>query len=129
MRFIPTRIHGILDYVVGALLVVSPWLFDFDFGGAETWLPIILGAGAIAYSLITDYELGLVPKLSMRTHLTLDLVSGILLALSPWIFGFADRVVAPHLLIGLFEIAAALTTVTSPSSGPQRPYNVRPTGA
>ena len=47
MRFIPTKVHGILDYVVGALLAVSPWLFQFNRGGAETWIPVLLGAGAI----------------------------------------------------------------------------------
>jgi hypothetical protein len=37
MRFIPTRIHGFLDYAVGVLLIVVPWLFGFAAGGAETW--------------------------------------------------------------------------------------------
>jgi hypothetical protein len=36
MRMIPTRVHGVLDYLVGALLVAAPWLFDFNRGGAET---------------------------------------------------------------------------------------------
>ena len=38
MRFISTRVHGILDYLMGPLLIASPWLFDFDNGGAETWV-------------------------------------------------------------------------------------------
>jgi SPW repeat len=40
----------------------------------------------------------------------LDLGSGILLAVSPWLFGFADQVWAPHLVIGLIEIGTALMT-------------------
>ena len=55
MRFIPTRIHGVLDYAVGVLLVAAPWLFGF----------------------------------------------------APWVW-------APHLVIGLFEIGAALLTRTAP---------------
>jgi hypothetical protein len=115
MRFIPTRIHGIMDYLMGALLIAAPWLFDFADGGAETWIPVILGAGAILYSLMTDYELGASRTISMRTHLTLDLMSGILLAASPWIFGFSDYVYLPHLVLGILEIGASLFTKREPT--------------
>ncbi len=112
MKVISTRAHGVLDYVVGGLLIASPWLFDFARGGVETWLPVILGAGAILYSLVTDYELGAVRKLSMRSHLWLDALSGVLLAASPWLFGFAEYVYLPHLIIGLAEIGVAMMTKT-----------------
>ncbi len=115
MRFIPTRLHGVLDYLVGALLIAAPWLLNFDRGGAETWVPVVLGVGALLYSLFTDYELGLVCRLSMGTHLGLDAASGLLLAVSPWLFGFSEFVFWPHLILGLFEVLAALTTRTRPS--------------
>ncbi|HUC82664.1 MAG TPA: SPW repeat protein [Flavisolibacter sp.] len=118
MRFLSTKVHGYLDYIVGALLIAAPWLLDFDRGGAETWVPVIMGAGAIIYSLLTDYELGATRGISMRTHLTLDLMSGILLAASPWIFGFADYVYLPHLVLGIFEIGASLMTSRHPVYGP-----------
>src|SRR5688572_20591658 len=114
MRFIPTKIHGILDYLVGVLLAVSPWLFQFNRGGAETWIPVLLGAGAILYSLFTDYEWGVSRKLSMPTHLLLDLLSGAFLAASPWIFGFAEYVYLPHLIFGLLEIGVSLMTKRQP---------------
>ncbi len=118
MRFLSTKVHGYLDYIVGALLIAAPWILGFDRGGAETWVPVILGAGALVYSLMTDYELGAARGISMRTHLMLDLMSGVLLAASPWIFGFADDVYMPHLLLGIFEIGASLMTKTQPSYGP-----------
>src|SRR4051794_24660598 len=99
MRVIPTRVHGVLDYVVGALLIAAPWLFHFNYGGAETWVPVVLGAGAILYSLCTDYELGILRLIPMPAHLMLDLGSGVLLALSPWLFGFHERVWAPHVVV------------------------------
>ena len=37
-----------------------------------------------------------------------------MLALSPWLFGFADRVLWPRLIVGLWEIGAGLTTRTVP---------------
>jgi hypothetical protein len=114
MRVIPTRVHGILDYLVGALLAVAPWLFQFNRGGAETWVPVLLGAAAILYSLFTNYEWGVSRKIAMPTHLTLDLISGILLAVSPWLFGFADEVYLPHLIFGLLEIVVSLMTKRQP---------------
>jgi hypothetical protein len=117
MRFIPTRVHGMMDYLVGILLIAAPWLFNFDRGGAETWVPVLLGAGAIVYSLFTDYELGMVRRLSMPTHLMLDLGSGILLALSPWLFGFSEYVWEPHLIVGLIEIGTSLMTRRVPDTG------------
>lgn len=116
MRFIPTKVHGALDYLVGLLLIASPWIFDFAYGGAETWIPVALGAAAIVYSLFTDYEWGLSRKLSMPAHLTLDLLSGVLLAASPWLFGFADTVYKPHLILGILEIGASLLSSKHPST-------------
>ena len=115
---IPTKVHGYLDYGVGALLIAAPWLFDFAQGGAETWVPVILGIAAILYSLFTDYELGVTRGISMGTHLTLDMLSGLLLAASPWIFGFADIVYVPHLVLGILEIGASLLTKREPAYGP-----------
>ena len=119
MQIIPTKIHGILDYLVGVLLLIAPWLFGFADGGIAQWLPIILGAGVIAYSLITDYELGVASVLSMPAHLGLDIAGGILLAVSPWLFGFADRVFWPHLLVGLIEIGTAAMTKRHPDTTPR----------
>lgn len=115
MRFIPTSIHGVLDYLVGALLIAAPWVFGFASQGPDTWIPVVLGAGAIGYSLFTDYELGLVRRIGMKTHLGLDFGSGLLLAVSPWLFGFAEHVWVPHVVFGILEIGAALSTETTPA--------------
>jgi len=113
MRVIPTRTHGMLDYLVGILLIAAPWVFGFADGGPEQWIPIILGAGAIAYSLITDYEMGIARLIPMPVHLWLDLISGIVLAASPWLFDFADEIWWPHVILGLFEIGDSLMTRTA----------------
>jgi hypothetical protein len=117
MRFISTKTHGVLDYLTGLLLIAAPWLLGFAEGGAETWVPVILGAGALLYSLMTNYELGAMKVFSMPMHLMFDLFSGIFLAASPWIFGFADRVYLPHLILGIFEIGASLMTDKVPYRG------------
>lgn len=125
MRFISTKTHGVLDYLVGLLLIAAPWLLGFAEGGAETWVPVILGAGALVYSLMTNYELGAVKVFSMPTHLMFDLLSGIFLAASPWIFGFADVVYLPHLILGILEIGASLMTDKVPYRGTDRAHSGR----
>ena len=118
MRWLSTRVHGYLDYIVSVLMIAAPWLFDFAKGGAETWIFVILGASAIAYSLFTNYELGISRTISMRTHLLLDIVSGILLAASPWLFNFSEDVWAPHVFFGVFEILVAAITKPEATHGP-----------
>src|SRR5690606_3176170 len=98
----------------------APWLFGFYAGGAETWVPVILGLGTIVYSLLTNYELSIRHMISMRTHLTLDVPSGILLAASPWLFGFASYVWEPHLIVGIIEIGVAAMTQKEPFAEKRR---------
>ncbi len=111
---IPTRIHGILDYLLGLLLIASPWVFGFDDEGTAKWVPIVLGAGVLLYSLLTDYEFGAVRAIPMSVHLMLDFAGGVVLAASPWIFGFSDEVWVPHLVLGLIEIGTAALTERHP---------------
>ena len=79
------------------------------------WLAWFFGAGAIMYSLATDYELGAVRLIPVPFHLGLDAVAGAILAASPWLFGFADQARWPYLLFGLFAVVASLVTKTRPT--------------
>jgi hypothetical protein len=110
MKIIPRKIHGILDYLVGIVLIAAPWILGFADNGPATYVPVVLGVGALLYSLLTNYELGVLRVIPFRVHLILDVLSGLLLAASPWLFGFADRVYLPHLLVGIFEVLAGLMT-------------------
>jgi hypothetical protein len=108
LRIIPSNIHGVIDYITGATLLAAPYLFGFADGRADQWVPTIIGLVIIGQSLMTQYELSVVKIIPMPTHLMLDAGTGILLAASPWLFGFADRVYLPHLLVGLMEVAVVL---------------------
>ncbi len=114
MGYISTRMHGLADYGVGVLLIIAPYIFGFATGGIEQWLPMLLGLSVIVYSMLTRYEWGLLPIIGMPAHLALDIGGGLLLAVSPWLFGFADVVWAPHLIVGLIEIGTAAATSRQP---------------
>jgi len=117
MRFIPTRVHAMIDYATGLLLIVASYLFGFANGGAAQWVPMVLGVGILLMSLLTDYELSMSRLIPMPAHLGVDAAGGVLLLASPWLFGFADQVRWPHVVIGILEIGAAVTTRTRPDAG------------
>ncbi len=133
MRFIPTRVHGYLDYLMGILLIAAPWILGFSDAGAAMWVPVILGIALILYSLITAYEVSIVNLIPFSTHLILDGLSGLLLTVSPWIFGFAALIWWPHVLFGLLEIGAAMFTKTNVRpervEDDRRPHLDRPEGS
>lgn len=114
MKIIPRKVHGVLDYPVGALLIAAPWVLGFANDGPETYVPVAIGIGSLLYSLFTNYELGVVRVIPFSVHMTLDVLAGAFLAASPWLLGYADRVYLPHLLVGLLEIGAALMTRNAP---------------
>ena len=116
MRFLSTKIHAFMDYAMGVLLISVPFALGLDYDTAQVWAPMIAGAFVIIYSLFTDYELGITPQLSMKGHLVLDCIGGGLLAISPWIMGFANEVWLPHVLLGVAEIVVSFITRTVPST-------------
>lgn len=115
MRFISTRVHGmLLDYPLGVLLIAAPWLLGFE-PGARSAVPVTIGILILVTSLMTDYEAGLFKLVPMSLHLGFDVVAGAVLALSPWLFGFASQGWVPHLVLGLVAVGAGLFTETVPS--------------
>ena len=115
MRFINTKLHGILDYLAGILLLLTPWLWEYDSAGMESLVPLLVGVTVIAVSLMTDYEAGVLRIIPMKTHLLFDIFSGLFLGASPWLFGFEHNIYLPHVLFGGLEISAGLFTKLIPT--------------
>jgi hypothetical protein len=109
VKIIPTRVHGSIDYVVGAMMLILPRLLKWP----ATVITVLTlnGAGALLYSLFTRYELGVVRMLPMRSHLILDALGGVALlgtaGLLPNIGNAMRGVLAGF---GLFELVAATIT-------------------
>ena len=118
IRFIPTGIHAYFDYIGGIALLVAPFIFQFySIGGAAVIVPMVLGAGLILYSLLTNYELGIpgVKFIPMWVHLVFDFVAAAFLALSPFLFGFINKTPnawLPHIIAGVGVILLVLVTQT-----------------
>ncbi|PST82746.1 hypothetical protein C7T94_08830 [Pedobacter yulinensis] len=114
MGLIPKKVHAVLDYASVVVLVAAPWIFGFETVKAATVVSVASGVVVFFVSLFTAYPGGLIRRLSMSAHLNMDILLGVVLAVSPWALGFSDKVYLPHLVLGLFSIfAGSVTTRTA----------------
>ena len=94
-------------------LLFAPELFGFSDNQTATMVPIYVGIFIIISELVTTSVISPIKLVPMRIHLILDWITGAFLALSPWLFGFADEaanVWVPHLIVGVLVIGYALVT-------------------
>jgi hypothetical protein len=103
--------HGVIDYAyVAGLPMVGSRL---DAGTQARRLLKTAAVTALTYSLFTKYKLALVPRLSMKTHVRLDLVNNGLLLAAPWLLrGERRSVLRAMVALGLSGLAVSLLTQT-----------------
>ncbi len=120
MGFISTKAHTVIGLVTGALLVVSPVLFGFSDNQAASLVPIIVGVFIVLNELITTSPLSPIKLVPMKVHIVLDVVTGLFLLISPWLFSFMDNAEPsqwlPHVVVGLLVAGYALLTTTRDES-------------
>src|SRR5687767_9628764 len=108
------RVHNILDYVIGAFLIVGPWVFGFSEIGTARNLFLIAGVGLISYSLLTNYYYSLARVIPLGVHMTLDVMTGVLFILAPALFGYRDLLTqgqyAAHMVLGIGAIGLVALT-------------------
>jgi hypothetical protein len=110
MRLINTKVHAVLDYLLGIILVSAPWIFRYDASGPKYNMPLAVGSIAALLAFFTKFEYAPFKLIPLRVHLVIDVFSGIALAASPWIFGFSEIIFKPHLVFGLMHAIVAILT-------------------
>jgi hypothetical protein len=117
---ISTRTHGVIDYLTAGITFFAPELFGFsDLGGAAVAIPRLVGMMIAGLTFFTDHELGIVRMIPMKIHLTVDIVTSIFLAMSPFLFGFIDEapnVWLPHVAVGVSYLLVSLMTQEQPET-------------
>jgi purine-cytosine permease-like protein len=102
---ISLRVHNILDYVIGAFLVLSPSIFGFSSVNAARDTFLVLGFGLIGYSLLTDYRYSIAKLISLGIHMFMDVILGAVLMIAPWVFGYRPYITSSqtllHFVLGL----------------------------
>ena len=114
MKLLSTRTHTIIGLIVGLALIVAPWLFGFaDVGGAAVAIPIWVGIFILLSELTTTSPVSPFKLVPMSIHIMMDVVTGLFLLVSPWLFGFADMEAnawVPHVVVGFLVAGYALMT-------------------
>lgn len=107
----PASLHGIYEYLAGALFIALPLLLGYD-SGAATAVSIIVGVVLIAVAASTDWGLSLNNQIPKAAHFALDWVlAGVLIA-SPFLFGFSGESTptAIFILAGVLQILLTIGT-------------------
>jgi hypothetical protein len=108
MRFIPTTAHGLADYIVGLIVMSLPFLFGWT--GATRVTFASLGILVICYSLLTDYEFGLIRVFRIRFHLLLDALFGLAMLVAPTLLRLPNDSRILVCVIGVLSVFLSLTT-------------------
>ena len=93
------RLHGILDYAGGALLLLAAIFMPFP-DSAMRMLSAALAVVLLLYSAATDYEMGLLRFVPFPIHRGADLLLGIMLVFSPIHFAVHGVPAILFILIG-----------------------------
>jgi hypothetical protein len=107
---IPTKVHGTIDYIAAASLVLLPWLLGFTIYNGALWSMMVAGILIFLFSIVTRYETGAAGLISMRTHLFFDMALGAFIAAAPWLLNFASYTYLLHLVAGITILVIALIT-------------------
>ena len=88
MKVLSPRAHGVLDYATVVFFALAPSIFNM--GGIYATVCYALAGSYLVITLLTDFQMGIAHLIPFRVHGWLELVSGLVLLASPFIFGFQD---------------------------------------
>jgi hypothetical protein len=108
---IPAFVHGLVEYIAGALLVAAPFLFSFTSDGA-TAVSILAGVVVLIVAASSAMSTGLIKSIPVHAHVVLDYILAALLIASPFIFSFTDDGTATAFFIVLGIVHLLMTIAT-----------------
>ncbi len=108
---IAPSVHGLLDYVLGALLIVAPFLLGFD-DGTATVVSIAAGIAELPVAACTAWSRGIIKLIPPPVHGIIDYVFTIALIVAPLLLGFSDdtTALAFFLTVGVGGLLLVLAT-------------------
>jgi hypothetical protein len=109
---IPFGMHVLIEYGIGILTILSPFIFSFDDSSAKV-VAVRLGAAILVLAVVTDAPTGLARTLPVASHVVLDYVLGLVFLVTPFVFGFSGddtAATAYFIVLGVGYIVFAVLT-------------------
>ena len=107
----PTFLHGLAEYIAGALFIALPLLLDYD-SGAATAVSIIIGVVMIGIAATTDWGFSLINQIPKPVHFAIDFILAAVLIASPFLFGFSGEETPTAIFIAAGVLHLLLTIGT-----------------
>lgn len=114
---IPVRLHGLIEYVAGVVLIIAPLLIDYE-NGSATAVSVVIGILILIIAATTAGPTGLIPQIPLPAHVALDYVLAAFLIASPFVFGFSSET-EPTAIFVVLGIAHLLITIGTRFTGEQ----------
>jgi hypothetical protein len=112
-------VHGVVEYAIGVLFVAAPFLLGFD-ERAPTALSIVIGVALLVFTASSDLPTGLARSVPVGIHAVVDVLLGILLIASPFLFSFNDEGAATafYIIVGVGFLLLTVATRFLPERAP-----------
>lgn len=111
MRPIPVPVHALIDYPLALALMIAPSGLGLARAHLAEDLTIrAIGVCLLLLSLMTRYDLGLIPVFSMRAHRNFEVLMGLVLIGAAFVGRFSSRGAIVYVAFGLGQILLALLT-------------------
>ncbi len=115
-RLMTRQLHAYIDYPVALGLIAMPSILGL--GASHPYaqlLSVVTGFAALALTLLTDHETGVLKVLPYSLHLAVDAAVGVVFIIAPFALGFAGLDAVYYWVIG----ATVLVVVSLHSPTPE----------
>jgi VIT1/CCC1 family predicted Fe2+/Mn2+ transporter len=108
---VPAFVHGVIEYLAGALFIAAPFLFSFD-DDTATAVSIVAGVVILVVTASTALPTGLIKSIPVQAHAILDFAMAAAIIAAPFLFGFSDDGTATAFFIVIGVVHVLLTIAT-----------------
>jgi hypothetical protein len=105
------RLHGLLEYLIGAFFIASPFIFGFD-ANAAVAIGVVGGIVLILMAATAQTGPSLSGMVPVALHVLLDVVLAAFFIASPFVFGFSGEAAPTGLFIGAGVVHLLVTVAT-----------------
>lgn len=123
---LPLKLHAMVEPPVAIVFILAPFVLGFDDDIAQT-LSVLAGILELGLFSTTRWRVAPLKVLSLGAHAVADFVTGAILVLAPFVFGFSDETSPTVFFVVMGVTLLAVTAATR--FDPADPFAVDPVRA